>query len=345
MEKGVDDVVQELESGTVPPELCLWLSNGRVIRSLKEMKSALEEISQDCFDAHFHEGKNDFADWVRDVVANKELAARLAQATTKAEMIELLRHELEHEQVRSLRFEKPAISLWIGERQVNDIKGLRLALSSIDDDAFQKSVADNELDIPGWLADIGEKELSEKCANSSREDIIQHLDFLLGIKHATKREKAVELPFIEKPRIEVAPKVKKLILPKARTDVLDELKGLANDSLVLPKLAPLPGKLEEHLAPPKPIALPNIPTLPVIAFELHKAPVQAPPALPKLDTPVEAMIETAASLVRVGRLQDAQVMLAGISLRLESMNDHAKKQSIEYSVLELETDIKLKALG
>ncbi len=88
----VRKVVEDLKNAgqlltDVQPDKCFWVSNGWIIRSLKELPLALRKMNNDTFVYHVNKGKNDFANWVADVVGDKKLAASIRTTYNKADMI------------------------------------------------------------------------------------------------------------------------------------------------------------------------------------------------------------------------------------------------------------------
>lgn len=69
------------------------LSNGKVICSVKELALEMENIEEDVFYYHVNEDKNDFVNWLRDVIEEPDLAQRLKGAKSKGEFqIKLLKY-------------------------------------------------------------------------------------------------------------------------------------------------------------------------------------------------------------------------------------------------------------
>ncbi len=67
----------------VTPEWkAFWFHKGPVVKSLKELLSALSKVPQPMFEHHVNGPKNDLALWVRDVVGDAELAGELKMAKT-----------------------------------------------------------------------------------------------------------------------------------------------------------------------------------------------------------------------------------------------------------------------
>ena len=65
------------------PEKSFILSNGKVVKSLKELEQTLHLIDDEVFDEHVNVLKNDFYNWIIDVVGDKRLANDVARAKTR----------------------------------------------------------------------------------------------------------------------------------------------------------------------------------------------------------------------------------------------------------------------
>ncbi|MFH1173809.1 MAG: hypothetical protein V1725_01610 [archaeon] len=66
-----------------PDEKCFFLCTGQVIKHYKELADELGNVDEGVFHYHVNSGKNDFANWVRDVFAEPELADALQHAHSK----------------------------------------------------------------------------------------------------------------------------------------------------------------------------------------------------------------------------------------------------------------------
>ena len=79
--------------GEAPHDKRFVLKDGRVLKDLVELSHALEHMSDDVFNHHVNNSKNDFKNWVRDVFSQKELAAELEKAKTRSDLqLAVLRH-------------------------------------------------------------------------------------------------------------------------------------------------------------------------------------------------------------------------------------------------------------
>ncbi len=68
--------------------------NGSTACDIEELLQRLKEISDDEFYSHVTFYKNDFANWIRDVLKNKELAARIYVEKERKEIINVLENYL-----------------------------------------------------------------------------------------------------------------------------------------------------------------------------------------------------------------------------------------------------------
>lgn len=66
------------------PEHCFWVHQGPVLKNLKELNNALRSMSDDTFKHHVSKDKNDFANWIQDILHQKELAAKVRRLKTKS---------------------------------------------------------------------------------------------------------------------------------------------------------------------------------------------------------------------------------------------------------------------
>ena len=75
-------------------ELRFWINNGPILKNLEDLKNALKKISEKTFKYHVNKEKNDFANWVKNVLSDKILANKLAKIKTVKTMIKAVEEEL-----------------------------------------------------------------------------------------------------------------------------------------------------------------------------------------------------------------------------------------------------------
>ena len=67
----------------VPEGVSFWLCTNQKLSSLKELAVALRGINDDVFRYHVNRDKNDFENWIRDIIQDKELAREISRIKTK----------------------------------------------------------------------------------------------------------------------------------------------------------------------------------------------------------------------------------------------------------------------
>ncbi len=76
--------VAELWLRDVPQDKVFWFHDGKVVKNLDELATTLREMTEETFQYHATGDKNDFSNWVRDVVGDVTLANQLQKATIQA---------------------------------------------------------------------------------------------------------------------------------------------------------------------------------------------------------------------------------------------------------------------
>ena len=69
----------------VPEEHVFWCRDGNIFRDMKELAEGLVKMSDEVFAYHVNSEKNDFSNWVRDVLKDEKLASDLATATSRVQ--------------------------------------------------------------------------------------------------------------------------------------------------------------------------------------------------------------------------------------------------------------------
>ena len=69
--------------GDVPQDKRFLCQDGRVIKNLHELEIALKDMGEETFRNHANEAKNDFANWVKDVVGDEKLSSDLLKSATR----------------------------------------------------------------------------------------------------------------------------------------------------------------------------------------------------------------------------------------------------------------------
>ena len=67
----------------VPEEYVFWCQDGHVLRDINELGEALASMSDEIFVSHSNTEKNDFANWVRDIIKDEKLARDLMNSSDR----------------------------------------------------------------------------------------------------------------------------------------------------------------------------------------------------------------------------------------------------------------------
>jgi hypothetical protein len=68
----------------VPAEYVFWCHDGSVFEDLEQLAEGLAAMSDETFEYHSNQVKHDFANWIRDIIRDEELAEELAQVNNGA---------------------------------------------------------------------------------------------------------------------------------------------------------------------------------------------------------------------------------------------------------------------
>jgi len=74
-----------------PDEQRFWVCNGLVLKDINELASALESMSDENFMYHANPERNDFSNWVADILLDKTLANTLKRSKTRESAIKAVK--------------------------------------------------------------------------------------------------------------------------------------------------------------------------------------------------------------------------------------------------------------
>ncbi len=67
----------------VPDDKIFWSHDGKVFKNLHELEQGLSNMDDETYLYHANEYKNDFSNWVKDVIGDQELAKDLTMAMSR----------------------------------------------------------------------------------------------------------------------------------------------------------------------------------------------------------------------------------------------------------------------
>jgi hypothetical protein len=74
----------------VPEEYVFWCCDGQILRNLKELGDAINTMTDETYVFHVNPEKNDFANWVRDIIKDEMLANDLQKETNRVQAVKLV---------------------------------------------------------------------------------------------------------------------------------------------------------------------------------------------------------------------------------------------------------------
>ena len=69
----------------VTEEYIFWCQDGRIFKDMKDLAEGLAAMSDDTFAYHTNVERNDFSQWVKDIINDDKLASNLAMSISRAE--------------------------------------------------------------------------------------------------------------------------------------------------------------------------------------------------------------------------------------------------------------------
>ena len=78
----------------VSPENSLWIINGDIVKSLRELLRELKIMNDEAFRYHVNKDKTDFSKWIREIIGDKKLAADLKKAKTRDKAVKAITNRI-----------------------------------------------------------------------------------------------------------------------------------------------------------------------------------------------------------------------------------------------------------
>lgn len=76
--------------GNIQPEQCFWVNNGPILKNLEELADTLPQMNDETFHHHVNNEKNDFSNWIKDVIGDQKLANDLLSSRDKESAVKKL---------------------------------------------------------------------------------------------------------------------------------------------------------------------------------------------------------------------------------------------------------------
>ena len=76
------------------PEQCFWVNNGPILKNLEELADFLPAMSEDTFNHHVSNEKNDFSNWIYGAIGDQKLANDLLSSRGKESAVKKIQSRL-----------------------------------------------------------------------------------------------------------------------------------------------------------------------------------------------------------------------------------------------------------
>ncbi|MFH1073135.1 MAG: hypothetical protein V1743_06940 [Nanoarchaeota archaeon] len=76
------------------PDWVFWCCNGVLIRNIYELANTIKAMNADVFKYHVNEQKNDFANWVEEVLDDKKLGKKMRTTIDKDLLVAMVKKRI-----------------------------------------------------------------------------------------------------------------------------------------------------------------------------------------------------------------------------------------------------------
>ena len=78
----------------VPEQHAFICCDGRIVRNIRDLGKTLAHMADDTFGYHANQHKNDFSQWVKDVIGDDKLARHLSRTSDRKQTLKELSHRI-----------------------------------------------------------------------------------------------------------------------------------------------------------------------------------------------------------------------------------------------------------
>lgn len=80
----------------VNPKFYFWVCDGQIIKNLQELTNALNKMNSNVYRYHTNKEKNDFKEWIKDVLNDPLLAREIAKCKTPKSCAKFAKKRLDY---------------------------------------------------------------------------------------------------------------------------------------------------------------------------------------------------------------------------------------------------------
>jgi len=149
----------------VAEEHYFLVNDGQVLKNLRELPPALQKMTKATFAHHVNAERNDFANWIKDVLGKKKFAQFVIKLRSKTAIIRAMKKK------RPARKRLPDVAeehtFLANDGQVlKNLSHLPPALQKMSQDTFAHHVNAERNDFANWIKDVmGENKLADEVRN------------------------------------------------------------------------------------------------------------------------------------------------------------------------------------
>jgi hypothetical protein len=74
----------------VPEDRSFWCCDGRIFRNMRDLSDGLANMSDETFAYHVNDEKNDFSNWLKDVIEDEKLAKDMEASITRQQAAKMV---------------------------------------------------------------------------------------------------------------------------------------------------------------------------------------------------------------------------------------------------------------
>lgn len=78
------------KSKELAPEQFFYSSDGKILKNVRDLVRALKKIDKDSFNHHVSDERNDFSNWINDIIRDRKLAERIRDVRNPKEMAKII---------------------------------------------------------------------------------------------------------------------------------------------------------------------------------------------------------------------------------------------------------------
>lgn len=223
------EFLKEIDTGIhskdVEPELRLWLSDGRVIRTIEDLYKAVKNMKEKIFNEHVDKNRNEFAEWVSEILGQEKLAGELANAPNRKDTADILKRFVEKSKSISLF---PAAEKLINQKELPMPKDLEEALLPIEQ--YKAPETDINTEEMRLLEDEASLNKEEEALNAKRLEVSKKRYALIKKRGEFERRKFQHFLTNYNQKTIPAPVVKPIEQPIHTSALKDQIKTMINQA-------------------------------------------------------------------------------------------------------------------